>query len=73
MALHEIDLQERDVLSLSPEEWDALKRAVVRRARAQRMRITRALFLQVCRWWSTPERDHAQKAYFDAGRISLAR
>jgi hypothetical protein len=63
--LGERDLSTIDLRTISPEEWQDVKREVVRRARAERARVMRELLRRLACWWQRrkQQRDPVVQTY----------
>lgn len=60
--LKESDLSTIDIRSLSPEEWHAVKREVVRRAHAERATMVRVAIARLRSWWGNRKRQRTAAA-----------
>jgi hypothetical protein len=49
--LSECDLSAIDIRTITPEEWEAVKREVLRRAHAERAKVMRDLIKRLRSWW----------------------
>jgi hypothetical protein len=54
--LRKLDLSTIDVRTLTPEEWDAVKREAARRAHAERAKLMRGLVKELRSWWQDHKR-----------------
>jgi hypothetical protein len=54
--LAKIDLSTFDLRTLTPEEWDAVKREATRRAHAERAKLMRGLLKELRSWWQNHAR-----------------
>lgn len=68
--LEESDLSTIDIRSLSPEEWHAVKREVVRRAHAERATMVREAIARLRSWWGNRKRQRPAPAR-PAGSLRL--
>jgi hypothetical protein len=64
--LSERDLSAIDMRTIAPEEWEDVKREVVRRARAERARVMRELFERLKCWWQGCEQERDPVVQTDA-------
>lgn len=69
--LRECDLSTIDVRSLSPEEWDAVKREVVRRAHAERASMLRHVIARLHAWWRPHKHYRLRAARLSAACASI--
>lgn len=60
--LKESDLSTIDIRTLSPEEWHAVKREVVRRAHAERATMVREAAARLQSWWGNRKQERPAPA-----------
>jgi hypothetical protein len=63
----EIDIATIDLRSLTPQQWTALKRQVIRNAHAERSQVARVLFGSLFGWLRRSARTTRATATHDTG------
>jgi len=54
--LGRIDLSTIDLRTMTPDEWDAVKREAARRAHAERAKLMRGVVKELRSWWQDHKR-----------------
>lgn len=60
--LSQKDLSTIDLRTVTPEDWEAIKHEVNRRAHAERARVIKAVVAWLCSLWAHSTRNHAAPA-----------